>query len=143
VKSTIRSAMDAVPDTLSGNYTRLTDIGVTMQRDGSLSVDSSALQSAMTADFSAVASLVAAYGSTLEDQAEALLGSGGAVTARSEGLSALSKDMDKRKEAIELRLSKIEARYRAQFTALDTAIASMNKTSSYLQQQLASLSKSQ
>jgi flagellar hook-associated protein 2 len=33
----------------------------------------------------------------------------------------------------------IEKRYRAQFTALDSLISSMNTTSAYLSQQLASL----
>ena len=35
----------------------------------------------------------------------------------------------------------IEKRYRAQFTALDTMLASMTQTSTYLQQQLANLPK--
>jgi flagellar hook-associated protein 2 len=39
-------------------------------------------------------------------------------------------------------MTSIEARYRAQFTLLDTTIASMNATSSYLKQQLSSLSSS-
>jgi flagellar hook-associated protein 2 len=35
----------------------------------------------------------------------------------------------------------IEARYRAQFTALDSLIGSMSSTSSFLNQQLANLPK--
>jgi len=42
---------------------------------------------------------------------------------------------------LQLRLQNIEKRYRAQFTALDTMIGSMNKTSSFLTQQLANLPK--
>ena len=37
------------------------------------------------------------------------------------------------------RLAQIEARYRRQFTALDTAISGMTKTSNFLAQQLANL----
>jgi flagellar hook-associated protein 2 len=37
------------------------------------------------------------------------------------------------------RMTAIEARYRAQFTALDTLISNLNSTSSFLTQQLASL----
>jgi flagellar hook-associated protein 2 len=37
----------------------------------------------------------------------------------------------------------IEKRYRAQFTALDVAVGNMNKTSTFLTQQLASLSNNQ
>jgi flagellar hook-associated protein 2 len=40
---------------------------------------------------------------------------------------------------LEFRLSTIEKRYRAQFTALDTLVSSLQTTGSYLSQQLASL----
>jgi flagellar hook-associated protein 2 len=36
-------------------------------------------------------------------------------------------------------MDQIEARYRAQFTALDALMSSLNSTSAYLTQQLASL----
>lgn len=68
-----------------------------------------------------------------------LLDNDGVVDSRVNGLNASIKDIDKRREALELRMTLIEARYRAQFTALDTAIASMNKTSQFLTQQLANL----
>ena len=47
----------------------------------------------------------------------------------------------KRLEEINLRLEQVEKRYRAQFTALDSMLASMQQTSSYLSQQLAALAK--
>lgn len=68
-----------------------------------------------------------------------LLDTNGVVDSRVDGLNASIKDIGKRREALELRMTQIEARYRAQFTALDTAIASMNKTSTFLTQQLANL----
>jgi flagellar hook-associated protein 2 len=40
---------------------------------------------------------------------------------------------------LETRMTAIEARYRAQFTALDTLMSSLNSTSSYLTQVLSSL----
>jgi len=47
----------------------------------------------------------------------------------------------KRREALEARMAQIEQRYRRQFTALDTMIASMTTTINFLQQQLANLPK--
>jgi flagellar hook-associated protein 2 len=38
-------------------------------------------------------------------------------------------------------LTAVEARYRAQFSALDTMLNSLNQTSQFLQQQLATLPK--
>ncbi len=42
-------------------------------------------------------------------------------------------------DAFKLRLTDIEARYRKQFSALDSMIASMQRTQTYLTQQLASI----
>jgi flagellar hook-associated protein 2 len=70
-----------------------------------------------------------------------LLASDGPLTARSEGLNASLKSLTNQKARISDRLVDIEKRYRAQFTALDVSISSMNKTSAYLTQQLANLPK--
>ncbi|MDF0678733.1 MAG: flagellar hook protein, partial [Nitrosomonas sp.] len=57
------------------------------------------------------------------------------------GINSTIKGIGKQREALEFRLESVEKRLRAQFTALDTMIASMNQTSNYLQQQLANLPK--
>ncbi|HLU77020.1 MAG TPA: flagellar filament capping protein FliD [Burkholderiales bacterium] len=73
--------------------------------------------------------------------AERFLADDGVLDARQDGLNRSIKDIADRRDAFNLRLETIEKRYRAQFTALDVMIASMQQTSSYLQQQLASLPK--
>lgn len=69
------------------------------------------------------------------------LESDGMVDSRLDGIDASVKDIAKRREALEARMVQIERRFRAQFTALDTLIASMTTTSNFLQQQLANLPK--
>jgi flagellar hook-associated protein 2 len=71
---------------------------------------------------------------------EAIIGSSGLLASRTEGIAVSIKDIGKRRDALALRLTKVESRYRAQFTALDGLVASMNQTSQYLSQQLANLS---
>jgi flagellar hook-associated protein 2 len=61
------------------------------------------------------------------------------VSGRTEGIEASIKSVQKRAEAMNLRLTQIESRYRRQFTSLDSLISSMQQTSQYLTQQLASL----
>ena len=63
------------------------------------------------------------------------------VYKRQDGLNASIKSLDKQGEKILDRLTQIEARYRKQFTTLDTTISNLNKTSTYLTQQLANLPK--
>jgi flagellar hook-associated protein 2 len=63
------------------------------------------------------------------------------LDSRVDGLNASIKDLGTRREMMERRLTTVESRYRAQFTALDVAISRMQSTSNYLTQQLANLSK--
>ena len=71
-----------------------------------------------------------------------LLESTGPLSARSEGINATIKSIEKSKAQLSVTLSATEKRYRAQFTALDRVVSSLQKTSSFLTQQLANLPKS-
>lgn len=81
------------------------------------------------------------YAHSLGALAASLLGSTGTITGRTNGLNATIKDIAKQKENFSERLSDIEKRYRAQYTALDKSISSLNATSSFLTQQFAALAK--
>ena len=81
------------------------------------------------------------YAYQLNSLAAGYLGAQGAITSRTTGLNNTVKDIAKQKDAFSARLVDIEARYRAQYTALDTSIASMNTTASFLTQQFAALAK--
>ena len=202
-----------------GTLTTLTQIGVGFQRDGQLALDSTKLSTALTSNFSEMASLFArtgkatdtqiAYsGSTIKTQAGSyavnvttlsplvgtingqaattvgnslvgavgdaseglnitvsgvatgsrgtvnftigyaaqlddivtnLLGSEGILTAKTDGINNSISRLDKQAEALTVRLTSIEKRYREQFTRLDTLLSSMSKTSSFLTQQLAAI----
>lgn len=142
VQSQVRDLAFAVPAGLtSTTHQRLSDVGVALQKDGTLTLDSAKLQKAIDADFTAVADVVAGVGSKFKAALEGLAGSTGTVTAASEGLNRTIKDFGSRREALAKRLEAVEVRYRRQFTALDGMVANMNKTGAYLQQQLASLPK--
>ena len=62
--------------------------------------------------------------------------------ARADGLNATIKSLGDQRDRLSIRLDATEKRLRAQYSALDSLIASMNTTSSYLTQQLASLASS-
>lgn len=144
--STLRSAQSQVRalvfnTTLGGTsaYQRLSDIGVSVALDGSLSLDSTKLSAAVTADYSGVANLVAKVGTAFKQGIDGLIGTSGAVTYATTSTKATIKDIQNREEQVANRLTAIEKRYRAQFTALDSLIAGMKQTSTYLTQQLANL----
>ena len=81
------------------------------------------------------------YAYKLDTLASSFLNSTGPIAGRTDGISKTIKDIGNQRDALNRRMADVETRYRAQFTALDTMISSMNSTSNFLTQQLASLSK--
>lgn len=79
------------------------------------------------------------YAYQLNSLAASFIGTSGLITGQSDGLNVSMKSVARDRDAFSNKLADIEKRYRAQFTALDTALASMQSTSSYLTQQLAAL----
>jgi flagellar hook-associated protein 2 len=69
-----------------------------------------------------------------------IFGDDSIVNGRIDGLNTSIKDIDNQRDQENTLLTTIEARYTAQFSALDTLIASMTSTSTFLTQQLAALS---
>ncbi|MDP1766956.1 MAG: flagellar filament capping protein FliD [Methylotenera sp.] len=78
------------------------------------------------------------YAAQLDSVITNLLGETGILASRTEGINTSIKRLDKQAESITARLTSIEARYRAQFTKLDTLMSSLSTTSSFLTQQIAS-----
>jgi flagellar hook-associated protein 2 len=76
---------------------------------------------------------------TLNNLATSFIGTKGMVSAKTNGLNDTIKSIQKDRDAFSTRLTAIEARYRAQFTQLDTMLQSMQSTQTYLTQQLAAL----
>ncbi|MDP1527324.1 MAG: flagellar filament capping protein FliD [Rhodocyclaceae bacterium] len=142
VSSSVRNALQSSPSGLSSTtIKRLSDIGLEFQKDGSLIFNAGKLSSAANSDYDAVALLAASFGKTAKALTDSMLGTKGSITSASSGLETSIKGLEQRREVMSRRLVQIEARYKRQFSSLDTMIASMNQTSNYLSQQLANISK--
>ena len=131
----------------NGSIQRLNNIGIQFKADGTLSFDTTKFQKALSDPTNDVAKLFVKDGtsvgiaSQLDTSISKILGTGGALTARTDGINATIKSMDKQIASLEDRLTSVETRYRAQFSKLDTTVASLNSTSTYLTQQLTALNK--
>jgi flagellar hook-associated protein 2 len=131
---------------VAGGISNLTDIGVTVQKDGTLAVDSAKLSAALSDPTKDVAALmtqttagnqgIAVRFNTLMTQ---LLSPTGLFQSQTNTINASLKTNADEQSQWNTRLSQIQADYLAQFQALDTAIASMQSTQSFLTQQLAGL----
>lgn len=143
VINNLGSARTAVPTELaSATLNTLSALGVTIQQTGLLKLDSTALSSAINTSATDVVSALNAYGKSFSTQVTALLSSDGSVTNRMSSLDLTVRRYKDSQAALEVRVNLVEKRYRAQFTALDKLVSSMQTTSSYLTQQLAALQKS-
>ena len=118
---------------LGGTYDSLAQVGITSSRDGTLTLDESAFTAALTADPTAVASLfgkddgVAGTGSgdgiARQLQAFSNTFSTETLAARLTGFTASLSRLDDRITSLEALMDLREARLKAQFTAMNTAVA--------------------
>lgn len=144
IQSQVRNLVSGALSGL-GDTTRLADIGITFDKDGKLSVDGSKLDAALKDPNRDVVAFFTGSGdtkglaATVSDGLKNFIDTGGLLAGRTEGLNASIKMIGKQREAFEARLESVQKRYQAQFTALDSTIASMTQTSNYLTQQLAGL----
>jgi flagellar hook-associated protein 2 len=114
-------------------------LGITIGTDGLLKMDDAAFDAALAKDPAPARRLFSAddgLAAGLEASLGRLLDDDGLLDGREEGLSARTKSIASQRTALEKRMGDVEARYRAQFVALDAMMAQMQSTSSYLAQQL-------
>jgi len=149
--SRMSSIVTGTLDSSVGGLTRLSDIGVSLQKDGTLLLDSSKLQTAMDQHFDQLPALFAATGNTsgsqgfavqLDKLATEVLADNGPIDSRTSGINSTLKRLDDDKLREQDRLSRLQTQYLSQYTKLDTIMSKMTSTSSFLTQQLAALAKS-
>lgn len=140
IQSQLSSLLINIPGSSSGTYSYLADLGISVGKDGSLSVDSSKLSTAIDTDFSSVSNVLNRLGSAMYAKIGDMTSTDGLLSSKTESLNTMIDSYNDQKERLQIRLDAVEARYRAQFSSLDTLLSSMQTTSSYLTQQLAQLS---
>lgn len=147
--STLRNLLSRVRQTLTtpqaggaNDMKVLSEIGVSLQKDGTLAVDSDKLAAAMTKNMKGVAGLFSSdtasksgYGKQMSALVTDLTSTSGALTAATNGINSTLDDLSKQYNDMQDRVDATIARYRDQFTQLDVLINSMNNTKTYLTQQ--------
>ncbi|WP_397407950.1 flagellar filament capping protein FliD [Polaromonas sp.] len=145
IQISIRSALTTaqVPD--SSGLAMMSQIGVAFQKDGTLSIDSTKLSTALGSQMSGVAKLfsgtagVGGYGAQMSSLITGMTDSNGTLTAATKGINTTLDSLGKQYTATSARIDATVARYKAQFTQLDVMMSGMSRTSSYLTQQFDAL----
>ncbi len=135
----------------SSLYGRLSDIGLEVQKDGTLKLNSSKLSDGLShrddmrkllindgGDSPGANGIMRSFKKLVDDE----LGSEGPITTRQAGIQKSIDNNSKRQDDLQQRLDQTEKRLRAQYQLLDTNMATLTSLSSYLTQQLSSLKTS-
>jgi flagellar hook-associated protein 2 len=144
VESELRSNLTNPVQGQQGSYQTLASIGITTQKDGKLALDATKFGAALSADFDGVAKLFGSengVATRLSKALDARLLADSEINTRTKRLNEKSVALQKDQATLETRMLKVEQRYRAQFTALDSLLSNMQSTSNYLTQQLANIAK--
>ncbi|MES1948622.1 flagellar hook-associated 2 domain-containing protein [Salinisphaera sp. C84B14] len=151
--STARTAETRVRGALNtpisgGAFSSLAEIGISLQRDGTMKIDDEKLDKALANNLADVGQLLAGkdesggLSKVLVSTLDAVAGEQGLLQSASNGMKTridnLTESMEREQESIDSTI----ARYQKQFVQLDSIMASINSTSNYLTQQFASLNKS-
>ncbi len=128
----------------SEDLTRLADIGLSMQADGSLKLDELKLAKATATGFDKLNHLfISSTGNTdtfptrFKAFVDKTQGANGLIESKTVGLTARIKRFDQEQEKINDRLIRVQARLLKQFNALDSKLAAQTAVSTYVTNQTA------
>lgn len=157
-QSKLRSMLTAPVTVANGAFSRLSDIGVTLDKNGTLTIDSAKLNKALETSSAGVAALFVAtdattgqptsptavnankgYAAQLAELSKSFMSEESALKTRTAGLNKSIAALQKNQDAMNVRLASRESDLRKQFTLLDTKLGELSSTSIYLSQQLAQL----
>jgi len=136
----LQSALQTV-GTNSGDYKTLSSIGLSLDRNGKLSLDATKFSKALAADSAGVTKMLSGATSGIEGGVMSVVSSAvdvftksstGLLANRTDALTATSKRLQTRIDAQEIRINRYADQLRKQFTQMDTNVAAWNAQSSYL-----------
>ncbi len=129
-------------------FPRLSDIGLELQRDGTLSVNATKLDRA-TANLAELKKAFAnvdtanpandGFARRYAQLAQRVLGVDGALTSRTEGLREQLSRNSEDQARLQTRIERFQARLVAQYTAMDANLSRLNALQGYVTQSLAAL----
>ena len=146
VKRQLQNILSSAVD-VDGPFKILGQLGISTNRDGSINLKESDLDTALESDYDGVVTLLVG-----DDNAEGVMKrfntalldvtsyKSGVYAGKQDAYDNMSKRLDSQIERLEPLLDKKEQTLRAQFSAMELLISQMNSQSSFLTQQMSLLS---
>lgn len=148
VQTRLKAMLTASRTAAAGEYTRLSEVGIETQSDGTLKLNAAKLDAAMAADPAKVARLFTTtsdvdaeqgFGVRLKALVTSFTDPEGAVGAREDALRESIRRLDQQQANWDARLQLIEQRLRTQYSKLDALVSTGLSQSAALQNALAGL----
>jgi flagellar hook-associated protein 2 len=130
----------------SAMFGHLSDVGLQLQGDGSMTVNDTKLTNAlgnvaelkkMFSNSNLLDASQDGFGKRFRAVTDSMLGIDGALTTKTDSLGKQLQRNQNDQDTLQTRLDGIEKRMRAQYTALDATMALLNSKSNYITQQIA------
>lgn len=143
IESRLRAALSGGVG--EGELRMLGEVGISLQRDGTLELDDEALDELVSGNMAALGEFFAGadeaggLAGQVNGTLSQLLDDSGLVNRSIEGAEGRLERLDERYGRMEQSIERTIERYRVQFGQLDAMIAQMNQTSEYLTQQFDAL----
>lgn len=138
VQTQLRSMMSGSLEGLTSSFSTIGQLGIGIQRDGTLSLDAEKLTKAINTDYDGVAAALAGTGSTkglmaqVVSRLDPLVVADGSIANRIKSLSNNNRDIDTQLARMQVRMDKYEEQLTSQFAALEELTSSLNAQGSAL-----------
>lgn len=149
IQNQLRSLLGA-PSGASATFSTLSALGLQVQKDGTLKLDDATITAALT-NLPAVTAALSnvdptqtsnnGFGKKFAAWTDGLLRAGGTLPGKTKSIQSRIAANQKDQDATSARLSMIQARLQAQYSALDSTMASANALSQYMTQQITTWNK--
>jgi flagellar hook-associated protein 2 len=145
LQSSLRSLAQKIQPNGNSSLTSFGSIGVATARDGTLSLDETKFNKAVSSDYEGVASLLAGRTDgqglmkTVSSGLEMYTKSDGALKVKIDNLAARNKRIDTQITSVQARIDKYRETLERQYTALETTIAGLNSQGSSLSSIISSM----
>ncbi len=137
-QSDLRSLMTQSLEALNASFPSIGAMGISVSRDGTLSVDSEKLKTAVNTDYESVTSVLSGLGSEqglmgqLVDALDPYVRADGVITNRINNLATRNRDIDTQISRQQVRLDKYEEQLQRQFASLESLMSGLQSQGSAL-----------
>jgi flagellar hook-associated protein 2 len=131
----LESILDKVTTGGAGGVKSLTDLGITANADGSYSTDDTKLGNALSASLTSIGTLLGGtngIATQIDNLVTQYTKPGGLLATINQGLETSLKNNATQQTALTAQLAAYSARLTAEYNAMDTAVALLKQTQTYL-----------